>query len=68
MERRTVLAGMTAATLSTLSTAALEQFALGQTTNAVPVAADFETSEIKTNDACPTQSISSVFWKTSPRQ
>ena len=50
MERRTILGGITAATLSALSPAALKQFALGQTTNAVPVAADFETSEIKTND------------------
>ncbi len=50
MERRTLLGGMTAATLSALSPAALTQVALGQSTNVVPVAADFETSEIKTND------------------
>jgi haloacetate dehalogenase len=50
MERRTLLGGMTAATLSALSPAALKTSALGQSVNVAPVAADFEPSEIKTND------------------
>lgn len=49
MERRTVLEGITAATLSALSPPALKRFTLGQHAN-VPVASDFQTTEIKTSD------------------
>jgi haloacetate dehalogenase len=49
MERRTVLEGITAATLSALSPPALKRFTLGQHAN-VPVAFDFQTTEIKTSD------------------
>jgi haloacetate dehalogenase len=50
MERRTILGGLTAATLSALSPASLKGFALGHPANAAPAASDFETSEIKTKD------------------
>ena len=50
MERRTILGGITAATLGALSPAALKQFALGQAGNAAPVAGEFEPSEVKTSD------------------
>jgi haloacetate dehalogenase len=50
MERRSVLGRMTAATLSALSLPALTRLVSGQSVKVAPTAADFETSEIKTND------------------
>lgn len=50
MERRTVLGGITAATLSALSSAGLKRFPLDEPDNVVPASTDFETNEIKTND------------------
>jgi haloacetate dehalogenase len=50
MERRTILGGITAVTVSAFSSSVLKQFAQGQQDNAMAVAADFETSHIKTNE------------------